>query len=244
LIHKHQASDLEELLLIQSQIKDKLLGFEQINERKSVLEGEAKILKDDLDLLAAKLSSARAAQIPGFEKAVMDVLARVNMEQAVFKIELESAETYNAYGKDKLKFLCATNKGSRMLPLKDVASGGELSRIALSIKSLVANALSLPTMIFDEIDTGVSGQVALQMGHLLKKLATGHQVIVITHTPQVAARADQHMKVYKTTEGEQNVTKISVLSKSETIEAVAVMLSTEPPTPAALNNAKELISLN
>ena len=128
------------------------------------------------------------------------------------------------------------------MPIKDVASGGELSRLALCTKSLVASAIPLPTLIFDEIDSGVSGDVALKMGNILQKLSSHHQVVVITHSPQVAAKAEKHYFVYKTHKEDRTITDVRPLSKDERIKAIAVMLSQNPPSTSALANAKELLT--
>jgi DNA repair protein RecN (Recombination protein N) len=137
----------------------------------------------------------------------------------------------------------AANKGSRLDYIRNVASGGEMSRLALCTKSLVADAITLPTLIFDEIDTGVSGDVALKMGHILRDLANRHQVISITHTPQIAARADHHYLVYKYIEGETTLSAVKLLEQKERISEIAVMLSGNPPSKSALDNAKELIKM-
>ena len=141
-----------------------------------------------------------------------------------------------------LQFLFATNIGSRFLPIKDVASGGELSRLNLCAKSIVADAIPLPTLIFDEIDAGVSGDVSLKMGLILKELSERHQVICITHTPQVAARADSHYFVYKKIQDERTLTNVRLLNDEERVRSIAVMLSGNPPSAAALDTAKELIA--
>jgi DNA repair protein RecN (Recombination protein N) len=137
--------------------------------------------------------------------------------------------------------LFATNIGSKFLPIKDVASGGELSRLNLCTKSIVADAIPLPTLIFDEIDAGVSGDVSMKMGLILKELAGRHQVICITHTPQVAARADAHYFVYKKIQGDRTLTNVRLLNEDERVRSIAVMLSGNPPSDAALVTAKELI---
>lgn len=126
-------------------------------------------------------------------------------------------------------------------PIKNVASGGELSRLSLSIKSILAGKMSLPTLIFDEIEAGISGDVALKMGHILKKLSSGHQLINITHSAQIAAQADTHFYVYKTHEQAQSKTRLKVLDKNERIHEIAKMLSGDPPTMAAVKNAEDLI---
>jgi DNA repair protein RecN (Recombination protein N) len=145
------------------------------------------------------------------------------------------------YGKDAIEFMFDANKSNRFEPLRKVASGGELSRLMLSIKSLVADSIDLPTMIFDEIDTGISGEAAKQVGIIMKRLATKRQVISITHQAQIAGKADAHFFVYKEIKNDSIKTNIRLLSEDERITAIAQMLSGEKPTTAALENAKEMV---
>jgi DNA repair protein RecN (Recombination protein N) len=148
----------------------------------------------------------------------------------------------NEFGKDKVEFLFDANKTSRYEPIRKVASGGELSRLMLSIKSLVAKSVQMPTMIFDEIDTGISGEAAKQVGILMKELGNSHQVISITHQPQIAARADSHFVVYKYEQKGAIKTYVRLLNDDERVEAIAQMLGGEKPTALVLENAKEMVS--
>jgi DNA repair protein RecN (Recombination protein N) len=157
-------------------------------------------------------------------------------------VEINDTAQLTATGLDDVQFLFASNVGSRFLPIKDVASGGELSRLTLCTKSLVADAIPLPTLIFDEIDTGISGDVSLKMGHILKELSERHQVVSITHTPQIASRADAHYFVYKTVDGNRTITRIRLLNHDERIRSIAVMLSGNPPSDSALATARELLN--
>ena len=165
------------------------------------------------------------------------------MEHAQLQVAINPSEELLSTGADIVEFLFAPNKGSRFLSIKQVASGGELSRLTLCIKSLVASAIPLPTLIFDEIDAGVSGDVALKMGRILRKLSNEHQVVVITHSPQVASKADAHYFVYKRVDGERTKTKVRALDKVERVRAIATMLSTSPPSDSAIENAKELLAM-
>jgi DNA repair protein RecN (Recombination protein N) len=241
---KHQVDNMIGLIQVKEQLSEKTNEFDSLEEKKSQLENTCQQYSKELEAMAEIIHDRRKKAVPDLEKSVQELLSSMNMEHARLQIEIKSSSALNRYGKDEVRFLCATNRGSAFLPIKDIASGGELSRIALSIKSLVGKAMSLPTMIFDEIDTGVSGQVALNMGHLLKKLALGQQVMVITHTPQVAARADQHLVVYKLEEATSTVTRVKELDQKERINALAIMLSTNPPSSSAIANAQELISLS
>ena len=192
---------------------------------------------------ATILSDKRKKVIPKFEQQVHEMLHELSMENAKLQVQtLELAElTLN--GMDDVQFLFAANKGSRLQAIKDVASGGELSRLALCTKSLVAAAIPLPTLIFDEIDSGVSGDVALKMGNILQKLASHHQVVVITHSPQVAAKADRHYFVYKNHKEDRTITNVRPLSMDERVKAIATMLSQNPPSASAMENAKELLAM-
>ena len=157
------------------------------------------------------------------------------------KVDIQETETLGPTGIDEVRFLFASNVGSKFLAIKDVASGGELSRLTLCTKSLVADAIPLPTLIFDEIDTGISGDVSLKMGLILQELSQRHQVISITHTPQIAARADTHYFAFKQVENERTITHLRALTADERVRALGVMLSGNPPSEAALATARELI---
>jgi DNA repair protein RecN (Recombination protein N) len=143
---------------------------------------------------------------------------------------------------DEVNYLFAANKGGRMLSIKDVASGGELSRLTLVTKSLVASSIPLPTLIFDEIDTGISGDVALKMGRILRKLSNQHQVVTITHSPQVASKADVHYFVFKQIQEDRTVAGVRLLSEEDRVNSIAVMLSQSPPSESAIRNARELLA--
>jgi DNA repair protein RecN (Recombination protein N) len=240
---KHQVVDVQGLIQIQNDLKQQLNAYTSIEEDIKQAEKELASLQKELEQSGKILMEARRAAFPIIEDKIANLLSKVNMANARIHISTQPFDKYQITGPEKITFLFSSNKGSKMQLIKDVASGGEMSRLALCIKSVVGNALALPTMIFDEIDTGVSGQVALQMSEILKSLAAQHQVIVITHTPQVAARADNHFVVFKEVTQDRTYTKIKKLSQEDRVHQLAVMLSTDPPTEAALLNAKELISI-
>ena len=169
------------------------------------------------------------------------MLVPLSMENAYIKVDIAPLAKPGPSGMDQINFLFAPNKGSGFKSLKDIASGGEISRLTLCIKSLVANAMTLPTLIFDEIDTGVSGEVASRMGEILSDLADKHQVISITHSPQIAAKADRHFFVHKNDREDRTVTAIEELDKEGRTTEIAKMLSGNPPSTAAIENAKELM---
>jgi DNA repair protein RecN (Recombination protein N) len=191
---------------------------------------------------AAKIiSDNRKKATKPFAENVNSLLARVGMPNARFAAELRVLDALNELGTDTIEFLFDANKSNRFEPLRKVASGGELSRLMLCIKSLVAKKLQLPTLIFDEIDTGISGEAAKQVGNIMKELSASHQLISITHQPQIAAKADAHYFVYKAIEKDTIVTSIRMLSNDERITTIAQMLSGEKPTAAALQNAREMV---
>jgi DNA repair protein RecN (Recombination protein N) len=239
--NKHQVASVTELLDIQNQITEKLDSFGDLSGQISALEKKLTTQKEKLHKVALKISKQRKKVLPSFEKNVKTILEKLSMPHAQLKVRVNTSENLTINGLDQVEFLFAANKGGRPEAIKDVASGGELSRLTLCIKSLVAGALSLPTMIFDEIDSGVSGDVALKMGNILKTLAEGHQIITITHTPQIAVQADTHYFVYKNHEGKKTTTSVKLLSKTERVTEVATMLSGSPPSTNALKNARELL---
>ena len=165
------------------------------------------------------------------------------MENAILKIEVKQTQQFGAKGKDQVQFLFTANKGGVLQPIKKVASGGELSRLSLCIKSVVAEKMQLPTLIFDEIDAGISGEVALKMGGIIEKLAKNHQILMITHSPQIASRASNHLFIRKEDQKERTTAAISILNKEQRVIEIAKMLSGDPPSNAALLNAKELINI-
>lgn len=240
---KHQVATVNELIDIQEKLGNSIEDFSNLDESIQDLEKKVNAQQKELENIAEKLHKGRKEAAPKIENDVHQLLAKVNMQNAQLQVECKKQSTLGPNGNDSIKFLFAANKGSRFQEIKDVASGGEMSRLALCIKSIIGDALALPTMIFDEIDTGVSGQVALQMSEILKKLSGGHQVVTITHTPQVAAKANQHFVVYKEDLPDRTYTRIKPLNEEERIHEIAVMLSTNPPSAAAINNAKELISI-
>lgn len=239
---KHGATDTNDLMALQESLRTKLGDFSNLDA--DILHLEQAVQQADAELRrqAAHLSERRRAVTDGFEAKVHALLQQLAMPHARLKVDIRPLEHPGPTGMDEVQYLFASNVGSRYLPIRDVASGGELSRLTLCAKSLVADAIPLPTLIFDEIDSGVSGDVSLQMGHLLRNLAARHQVVSITHTPQVAARADRHYFVYKQVEGTRTITQVRALNNEERVRAIAVMLSGNPPSPSALKTAEELVA--
>ncbi len=240
---KHGVATVEQLIEIQNDLQTQLNAFGDLSEDIAKLEQSLIEQETELRQLANELSTKRKFVTPQFESQVHEMLHQLSMENARLQVQITDLQELTINGADDVQFLFAANKGSRMMPIKDVASGGELSRLALCTKSLVAAAIPLPTLIFDEIDSGVSGDVALKMGNILHKLSKHHQVVVITHSPQVAAKAEKHYFVYKTHKEDRTITSVRPLSTEERMRSIAVMLSQNPPSASALENAKELMSI-
>lgn len=239
---KHALNDVRALIQLQEDLERQTSGFTDLSAAISDLEQSIAQQEIQLKKEAEQLSSRRRSVAPSFEQKVQEMLALLSMPHARLQVSINATSTLNNTGLDDVQFLFATNIGSRFLPIKDVASGGELSRLNLCAKSIVADAIPLPTLIFDEIDAGVSGDVSMKMGQILKELSRRHQVICITHTPQVAAKADKHYFVYKKIQEDRTLTNVRPLNEEERVRSIAVMLSGNPPSDAALVTAKELIS--
>lgn len=241
LLKKHGVKTTSELLDIQKQLQEKLQAVLNIDEAIQQKEKETEKFFAEAKQLAGRISEARKKQVKPLEKKVNDLLAQVGMPNARLSVETGHAVFLHEYGADDIEFLFDANKSGQFQPVRKVASGGELSRLMLCIKSLVAQSIDLPTLIFDEIDTGISGEAARQVGIIMKALAGKRQVICITHQPQLAGKADAHFFVYKHIVKDAVKTNIRQLTDEERITAIAKMLSGEKPTAAAMENAKELV---
>jgi DNA repair protein RecN (Recombination protein N) len=238
---KHGVTTIAELLDIQGTLEQQTSGFTDLGGEIARLEQSIAEQERQLRAIAATLSERRRAIPATFEGQVHTMLAQLSMPHARLRVEIRDTPALTPTGADDVQFLFASNVGSRYLPIKDVASGGELSRLTLCTKSLVADAIPLPTLIFDEIDSGISGDVSLKMGLILKELSDRHQVVSITHTAQIAARADTHYFVYKNVADNRTVTRIRLLNADERVRSIAVMLSGNPPSEAAVATARELV---
>ncbi len=241
--NKHQLTDVNGLLNLQEDLQKRLHSFADLSQQSEQLAKKISEQEKNLKQQALKLRGARQNVAPDFQCAVLERLSLLSMEHARLEVQFTQLEDFGPDGLDEVQFLFAANKGGRLQPIRSVASGGELSRLALVTKSLVASAIPLPTLIFDEIDTGISGDVALRMGQILRQLSDEHQVVTITHSPQVASKADSHYFVYKKEKKDRTVTKVKALDEAERIQAIATMLSQSPPTTSAIANAKELLEL-
>lgn len=240
LLKKHGVTTTNELLSIKQALGEKLQAVLNIDEAIEAAEKEMTQLLSKAEEGAAKISAARKGQVQPLEQQVNKMLVQVGMPNALLKIDIQKTAMNNT-GCDAIEFLFDANKKGTFAPLRKVASGGELSRLMLCIKSLVATSMNMPTLIFDEIDTGISGEAAKQVGIIMKELSAARQVICITHQPQIAGRGDKHYLVYKAVENNAVTTGVRQLSQDERIVAIAKMLSGEKPTAAALENAREMV---
>jgi DNA repair protein RecN (Recombination protein N) len=241
LLKKHGVQTTNELLAIQGKLAEKLQAVLNIDVQINEKEKETGKLFNEAKELATKISEGRKKQVKPLEDKVNKLLAQVGMPNARLKADIKPITDLNLYGTDAIEFLFDANKSNQFQPVRKVASGGELSRLMLCIKSLVAQSIDLPTMIFDEIDTGISGEAARQVGMIMKELAVKRQMICITHQPQIAGKADAHFFVYKEIVKDAVKTNIRQLSTEERITAIAKMLSGEKPTAAAMENAREMV---
>jgi DNA repair protein RecN (Recombination protein N) len=239
---KHQVKTVEELIAIKDELSNKLLDFSSLENEIEKTKKELNTLQQSLKTLATKISTKRKKEIPKIEKEIATLLSSLSMPNAQLKIKNIESELLGPKGIDKVSFVFSANKGSDFKELGKVASGGELSRLMLSIKSLIAKLTALPTIIFDEIDTGVSGDVADKVGSIMNDMAKAMQVVTITHLPQIASKGQSHLFVYKEDKNNKTYSNIKRLSADERVQEIAKMLSTGTPTAAAINNAKELLN--
>jgi DNA repair protein RecN (Recombination protein N) len=237
---KHALPAIDRLVEKRIELFNDLAVFENSRDELTVLQQELETLQVKAMALASVLHNKRKAQVPVLEGASNELLKRVGMPNASLKIDLKPI-ALSASGTDEVSFLFDANKSGHYEPLHKVASGGELSRLMLVLKSLVAGSLEMPTLIFDEIDSGISGEAAKQVGVLMEELAHAHQLIAITHQPQIAARANQHLYVYKQEANGSITTNIRVLGEQERIQTIASMLAGENPSEAVLASAREMM---
>jgi len=237
---KHKVQSTNELISIQQQLELDLTAVLSLDEEINQLTKQVKADEKQVVELATTLTQKRNKETAPFTKNVNQLLHQVGMPNAKIKVTIDEV-VYNAYGKDKIDFLFDANNTQKFEPIKKVASGGELSRLMLCIKSLVAKSIDLPTMIFDEIDTGISGEPAKQVGLLLQGLGQARQVLCITHQPQIAAKGHAHLFVYKEQKGASTNTFLRGLTAAERVQHIALMIGGDPPSKSALENAKELL---
>ncbi|WJS93021.1 DNA repair protein RecN [Flavobacterium johnsoniae] len=239
---KHAVSSVDDLLQIQADLGNTLLELDNMDEEIASL---SKIIEQktiELDKYADKIHQNRINAIPKLSEQLISILQTLGMPNTRFKMELLPSETYFQNGKEELQFLFSANKGTDFGLLKKVASGGEMSRIMLAVKAILAKYSKLPTLIFDEIDTGVSGEIAIRMGEIMKEMSATMQIFAITHLPQIAAKGDSHFKVSKSTVGNDTQSELKLLSQENRILEIAQMLSGANVSDSALNHAKQLLN--
>ncbi len=242
LFQKHSVSEIENLIAIKNQLQSKINNTESLDETITNQQQEILKVEGKLNDLALKIHDNRKSVIPKFIKKLERILVDLGMPNAKFKIELEHTNSFTARGKDSLQFLFMANKGSSFNELKKAASGGELSRIMLAIKSVLADYIQLPSIMFDEIDTGVSGEISNKMGDIMKQMSARMQVFTITHLPQIAAKGNSHYKVFKTDVADVTNTQLKKLNEEERIVEIAQMLGGLNMTDSAMAHAKQLLN--
>ncbi|WP_318308788.1 DNA repair protein RecN [Flagellimonas crocea] len=238
---KHHTDSVEDLIAIREELNEKVDAVANIESKIKEKRGEVESITKQVDIWAKKISDGRKAVIPKLSERLQSSLSSLGMPSATFKIEVNPSKAFKTNGKDDLAFLFSANKGSNYGELKKVASGGELSRIMLTIKSILAEYENLPTMMFDEIDTGVSGEISNKMGEIMQQMSGNMQVFSITHLPQVASKGRYQFKVYKEEGAEGTSTHIKQLNTDERIRELAEMLGGKSLSESALAHAKELL---
>ena len=241
LMMKHHLNDFEELITLRDGLKEKVNAFENIDEAIAKAEKELKENEKQLSSLAKALHDKRCQAAIAFSEKVTALVQQLAMPFAQFQVSVESQANFGSKGCDEIRFLFSANKGIAVDDLRRVASGGELSRLMLSIKSAISSYNYIPTLIFDEIDTGVSGEVAAKIGSIMRQMGNSLQLISITHLPQVASQAEHHYFIYKDNEGTRTQSHIRVLQHEERITEIAKMLSNDQVTPEALKAAEVLL---
>lgn len=239
---KHNVTTIDELLAIQQRLDDALQEADSLDDRIREVMEQVDHVFGQLQQTADQLTACRQQAALLLQQQIAPVLAQLGMASARIVVEIAPAANFGLMGHDSVQFLFNANQGGTLRPIADVASGGELSRLMLAIKSVVTQRNLLPTIIFDEIDSGVSGDISVAVGRIMRQMASHMQVIAISHLPQIAAKANQHLKVAKGLEESRTISRIRQLDSEERVNEIAVMLSSNPPTTAALQTARELMS--
>lgn len=239
---KHQVSSIDELLEIQEKLDEKVIKVDDLENTISKLEKAFALSKQKVDKIANDISIKRKEIVPVLSSKLEAILGELGMPDAQIIFSLTETDSYFKTGKNTVETLFTSNKGMQLGTIKKVASGGEMSRIMLAIKAVMANYTNLPSIIFDEIDTGVSGEIAIKIGEIMKKMSENMQVFAITHLPQIAAKGKQHYKVFKYTNNDTTVSELKLLTNEERIVEIAEMLSGKSISDSALNHAKALLN--
>lgn len=239
---KHGVNTIAELLEIQNQLDDKLQVVSSLDGKIEEARKALALSEKKLGTLAKQLTALRKEAANLLQKQIQPILSDLGMKDAEFRVDISSAEGFMATGCDEVSFMFNANKGGELREIGKVISGGELSRVMLAIKSLITSKSLLPTIIFDEIDTGVSGEISGKVGSIMKRMSATTQVFAITHLPQIAAKADTHLKVYKKVEDERTLSQMIILNDNDRVEEIAKMLSSDKVTDSALATARELMN--
>jgi len=242
LFKKHHVDNIQDLILVRDKIEKKLEETHDLEQKINLIEGRLAELKELLDGLSKQLHQNRRKASPRLCDQMEQIISKMGMQNARFRIDLTSVDHFLSNGKEQIDFLFSANLGSDFKPIKKVASGGEMSRIMLSIKAILSQFKQLPSIVFDEIDTGVSGAVSNEIANIMANMSENMQVFTITHLPQVAAKGKQHFLVYKEVRGNTTMTKLKELNQEERIKELAQMLSGEELTRTALDHAKQLLN--
>jgi DNA repair protein RecN (Recombination protein N) len=241
LIKKHQKTSLDELIEVRDELRQRITQFENLDEALQTAQQAATSAHKEMLLAGNKLSEARKACVPRFENLITETARDLGIPHAVFKVNLAELDQPSATGLNRIEFLFSANKGVPPHPLKQAASGGEFSRLMLAFKYAVAGQKQLGTLIFDEIDTGISGEIARKMGEMLRQMGEKHQLITITHLHQIAAFGAHHLYVYKDNSSDTTVSKIKTMSDEERVTELAQMIGGTNPSAAVVANARELL---
>ncbi|MBO7226504.1 MAG: DNA repair protein RecN, partial [Bacteroidales bacterium] len=240
---KHNVATVAELLEIQNNLDERLQNVMGLDDRIDATRKQLKQAESELQTKANLLTKLRQKSAEVLEKQILPILSDLGMKESKFKVEIETTADFLSSGCNSISFMFNANKGGQLGEIGKTISGGELSRVMLAIKSLITSKTLLPTIIFDEIDTGVSGEISSKVGNIMKQMSATTQVFAITHLPQIAAKSDTHLKVYKQEEDDRTLSKMLVLTDEQKVEEVAKMLSSNTLTDAAIATAKELTKL-
>lgn len=239
---KHQVETIDELIAIKNELDAKVFLSNDIENQIAAFQNQLQSKRDLLDEVSKNIHENRVGVVPNLTQRLSAILLQLGMSNAQFQFEINFGENFFSNGKDDVQLLFSANKGSNFGLLKKVASGGEMSRIMLAIKSVLAEETKLPTIIFDEIDTGISGEIANNMAEIMKKMSNQMQIFAITHLPQIASKGEVHYKVFKTTKENTTVSEIILLNENDRILEIAEMLSGKNPSESALTHAKTLLN--
>ena len=241
-MQKHKVNSASDLIKILKRLEERLTKTSNMDTELKFLQDKEKKLEKSLNSISSKLTKARIEAIKIFEKELEGLVSKMGMTDAIFKLELKSSNSYLSNGSDQLNFQFKSNKGVSFKPLKKIASGGEISRIMLAVKSILSSYIKLPTLIFDEIDTGVSGKISDSIADVMVSMGQKIQLINITHLPQVAAKGDYHFKVFKKEQDGKTLTQLFSLNKEARVKEIAMMLSGNKVTSTAIAHAKQLMN--